>query len=254
MSEIAYGWHAVGTLLRVAPQRIGQLLLSEVRRDARARQLAERAAQAGVAVAWVPETVLRAQAGHVRHQGVMALLTGEASLTLERLLAGEGTPGDATRRRLEPPLYLVLDGVTDPHNLGACLRTADAAGVRAVIAPKDRSAGITPVVRKVASGAVESVPVCFVTNLARALEQLKAAGVWVVGLAGEGERLLFSLDLTGPTALVLGAEGEGLRRLTRERCDQLAHLPMLGVVESLNVSVAAGVACYEVVRQRQMWA
>ncbi len=251
MTEVAYGWHTVGTLLRIDPERIAELLIGEGRRDLRARQLAERAEAAGVPVRWISVAELTAAAGHARHQGVVALVhAAHTSLTLDALLSGAPLPGIERRQPLNPPLYLVLDGVTDPHNLGACLRTADAAGVRGVILPKDRSVGITPVVRKVACGAAEAVPVVFVTNLARALDALKEAGVWVIGLAGEGETPLFDLDLSGATALVLGAEGEGLRRLTRTRCDQLARLPMFGVVESLNVSVAAGVACYEAVRQR----
>ncbi|GAB6049865.1 23S rRNA (guanosine(2251)-2'-O)-methyltransferase RlmB [Hydrogenophilus islandicus] len=251
-AEVAYGWHAVGTLLRVAPQRIQTLYLAATRKDPRARTLAARSEEAGVAVVWADGEQLHRLAGHTRHQGVVALLSAEgALLTLASVLPGAPDyPNPAGRQLLDPPLYLVLDGVTDPHNLGACLRSADAAGVRAVIVPKDRSVGVTAVVRKVASGATEAVPLVFVTNLARALDTLKAQGVWVVGLAGEGEELLTRSSLDGPVALVLGAEGEGLRRLTRERCDQLARLPMLGVVESLNVSVAAGVALYEVVRRR----
>lgn len=251
MTEVAYGWHTVGTLLRVDPERIAELLIGEGRRDPRARQVAERAEAAGVPVRWVSAAELTAAAGHARHQGVVAFIhAAHTSLTLDALLSGAPLPGVERRQPLDPPLYLVLDGVTDPHNLGACLRTADAAGVRAVILPKDRSVGITPVVRKVACGAAEVVPILFVTNLARTLVALQEAGVWVVGLAGGCDTELYAVDLTGPTALVLGAEGQGLRRLTREHCDQLVRLPMLGVVESLNVSVAAGIACYEAVRQR----
>ena len=149
-----------------------------------------------------------------------------------------------------PPLLLVLDGITDPHNLGACLRTADASGVLAVIAPKDKSVGLTPTVRKVASGAAETVPFVQVTNLARTLDQLKARGVWVVGTADDGEASIHEADLKGPLALVMGAEGKGMRRLTREKCDVLVRIPMLGQVESLNVSVATGVCLYEALRQR----
>lgn len=255
MSErkaVAYGWHSVGTLLRVAPQRIRTLLLSKERLDRRAKTLAERAEAAGISVLWTPSETLAQQVGHPRHQGVVALLDeAQAEVTLEAVLPESADyPNPAGRRPLSPPLYLVLDGVTDPHNLGACLRTADALGVRAVIVPKDRSAGVTPVVRKVASGALDAVPLVFVTNLARALDTLKAQGVWVVGLAGEAAQPLGACPLDGAVALVLGAEGEGLRRLTRERCDVLAHLPMFGIVESLNVSVATGIALYEVVRRR----
>ena len=155
------------------------------------------------------------------------------------------------RWREQPPLLLVLDGVTDPHNLGACLRSADAAGVAAVVAPRDRAAGLTPVVRKVAAGAAESVPFVAVVNLARTLRELKERGVWLVGTDDEAERTLYDVDMTGPTAIVMGSEGEGLRRLTREACDELVRIPMGGAVESLNVSVAAGVALFEAVRQRQ---
>ena len=149
-------------------------------------------------------------------------------------------------------MLLVLDGVTDPHNLGACMRSADAAGVAAVIAPRDRAAGMTPVVRKVAAGAAESVPFVAVVNLARTLRELKEKGVWLVGTADEAERTLYDVDLTGPTAIVMGSEGEGLRRLTRESCDELVRIPMAGAVESLNVSVASGVALFEAVRQRRV--
>jgi len=164
---------------------------------------------------------------------------------------GERQLDDFLHTLRSPALLLVLDGVTDPHNLGACLRTADAAGVQAVILPKDRSAGLTPVVRKVACGAAEHLPVFAVTNLARALRTLQAAGLWVYGAAGEAEKSLYDVDFTGSVALVLGAEGSGLRRLTREHCDALVKIPMTGSVESLNVSVATGVLLYEVVRQRR---
>jgi 23S rRNA (guanosine2251-2'-O)-methyltransferase len=176
-------------------------------------------------------------------------------------LAGGPAAGDNTLAReadlwahLEaldhPPLVLVLDGVTDPHNLGACLRSADAAGVDAVILPKDKSASVTPVVRKVACGAAETVPLHAATNLARVLKGLKERGIWLYGAAGEARSSLYAQDLTGPAALVLGSEGAGLRRLTREHCDFLVHLPMAGAVSSLNVSVATGVCLFEVVRQR----
>jgi len=252
-TALVYGWHSVTTMLRVAPQRIVQLHVAVERKsDARVQGLIQKAEAASVPVVWVERSLLTKWIGHGRHQGVVATLNPDArTVTLEAVLPNSMEyPNPAARQLLTPPLYLVLDGVTDPHNLGACLRTADATGVRAVIVPKDRSVGITPVVRKVASGAAETVPVVFVTNLARALEQLKASGVWVVGLAGEGDRWLATCDLSGPLALVMGAEGEGLRPLTRAHCDFLARLPMLGVVESLNVSVAAGVALYEVVRRR----
>ena len=149
-----------------------------------------------------------------------------------------------------PPLFLVLDSVTDPHNLGACLRSADAAGVAAVIAPKDKAVGLTPVVRKVACGAAETVPFVVVTNLARTLDKMKDAGIWMIGAAGEAEQSIYQSDFNGPMAVVMGAEGSGMRRLTRERCDFLANIPMAGVVTSLNVSVATGVFLFEALRQR----
>ena len=177
-----------------------------------------------------------------RHQGVVAKVSAALALphTLDGVLEGLS----------EPALLLVLDGVQDPHNLGACLRVADAMGAHAVIAPKDRAAGLNPTVRKVASGAAETVPFITVTNLARTLRELQELGIWVVGTAGEAENDLFGMKLDGPLALVLGAEGEGLRRLTRENCDQLARIPMFGTVESLNVSVAAGICLFEARRQR----
>ncbi|MBS0395808.1 MAG: 23S rRNA (guanosine(2251)-2'-O)-methyltransferase RlmB, partial [Proteobacteria bacterium] len=182
-------------------------------------------------------------AGGGVHQGVVARVAPLAPLAEDELLM---RLGGGTR----PPLLLVLDGVQDPHNLGACLRTADGAGVDAVIVPRDRASGLTAVVRKVAAGAAETVPFTQVTNLARFLRALKEQGVWVVGADGEAEALHTAADLTGPVALVLGAEGTGMRRLTREQCDLVVRLPMLGAVESLNVSVAAGVLLYEVLRQR----
>jgi len=177
-----------------------------------------------------------------RHQGVVAKVAAALALphTLDGVLEGLS----------EPALLLVLDGVQDPHNLGACLRVADAMGAHAVIAPKDRAAGLNPTVRKVASGAAETIPFITVTNLARTLRELQDLGIWVVGTAGESENDLFGMKLDGPLALVLGAEGEGLRRLTRENCDQLARIPMFGTVESLNVSVAAGMCLFEARRQR----
>ncbi len=247
MSETrwVFGWHAVLTALRASPGRVLGVWLEESRRDPRARQLWERAAASGITVARVPGEELVALVGHRRHQGVAAQLAASGGPpSLEEVLADVGNMSGTSA------LFLVLDGIQDPHNLGACLRVADAAGVRAVIVPKDRSVGVTPTVAKVACGAAETVPLVPVTNLSRALEAMKAAGVWVVGLAGEAPGLLYEQDLRGPLALVLGAEQEGLRRLTRAHCDVLVRLPMLGTVESLNVSVAAGIALYEAVRQR----
>ena len=200
------------------------------------------AEQQGVPTSWVLRSDLDTLADG-QHQGVAALCEG-ADVQDENFLS------DLLVSLDHPPLILVLDGVTDPHNLGACLRSCDAAGVDVVVAPKDRSVGITPVVKKVACGAAESVPLVVVTNLARTLKFLQQQGVWVVGTAGEAQQLIYEADLSGPLALVMGAEEKGLRRLTRENCDLLVKLPMAGAVSSLNVSVASGVCLFEAVRQR----
>lgn len=239
-----YGLHAVQTVLMQAPQRIVTLWLDTARQDQRLLQLAEQAKQARVAVTWSQRKELDQLAEQGRHQGAVAELRGgepRSEAFLEELLTSLQVP----------PFLLVLDGVTDPHNLGACLRTADAAGVHAVIAPRDRACGLNATVRKVASGAAETVPFVQVTNLARTLRLLRDNGVWVVGTALEGASgSLYQGRLTGPLALVLGAEGQGIRRLTRENCDELVYIPMQGLVESLNVSVATGIVLFEAVRQR----
>jgi 23S rRNA (guanosine2251-2'-O)-methyltransferase len=244
--NVAYGIHAVRALLTRSPQRVRQLWLSSSREAAaRLQELRALAGQAGVNIADADDARLERLAAGERHQGVAAELVPRAEdpeTLLEEAL--ESVTGTA-------PLLLVLDGVTDPHNLGACLRSADAAGVAAVIVPRDRAAGLTPVVRKVAAGAAETVPLVQVVNLARTLRALKDRGVWLVGTADDAPRTLYDVDLSGPTALVLGSEGEGMRRLTREACDELVAIPMAGAVESLNVSVATGVALYEAVRQRR---
>ncbi len=243
---VAYGIHPVRVLLQRSPQRVRQLWLASSRDAApRLQELRALAGQAGITVVEADDSQLDRLADGERHQGVLVELApraGDPETQLEEALEAIGTA---------PPLLLVLDGVTDPHNLGACLRSADAAGVAAVIVPRDRAAGLTPVVRKVAAGAAESVPLVQVVNLARTLRELKERGIWLVGTADEATRTLYDLDLSGPTALVLGAEGEGLRRLTREACDELVSIPMAGTVESLNVSVATGVALFEAVRQRR---
>jgi 23S rRNA (guanosine2251-2'-O)-methyltransferase len=208
------------------------------------RELLELAAARGVTAARSYADALDQAVGGAAHQGVVAEVRPSAPLDENSLL-------DILTRDGGSPLLLVLDGVSDPHNLGACLRTADAAGATAVVAPRDRAAGLTPVVRKVAAGAAETVPFAQVTNLARALRDLKAAGLWIAGAAADGEREPFDADLGGPLALVLGSEGRGLRRLTREACDFTLRLPMRGAVASLNVSVAAGVLLYEALRQRR---
>ena len=235
------GLHAVRAALE-QPDAVERVWVDRARRDARVRGLLGQARAAGVAVERVARGELDTLLPGVNHQGVVALCRGVTAgdeSALRTLLSGR-----------ECPLLLVLDGVTDPHNLGACLRTADAAGVDAVIAPRDRAAGLGATARKVAAGAAEHVPFFQVTNLARTLAWLAEAGVWCIGLAGEGDAPLHAADLRGPLALVLGSEGRGLRRLTRERCDRLVQIPMHGHVGSLNVSVAAGVALFEAVRQR----
>lgn len=242
--EKIYGVHAVEALLRHHPKRVKQVWLSEGRSEPRLQALLALAAQHRVGIEHADRKELDTWVEGV-HQGVVAEVSpsqvwGEAML--EELL--ERTEG--------APLLLVLDGVTDPHNLGACLRSADAAGVTAVIVPKDKSATLTPVVRKVACGAAEVVPLVAVTNLARTLEKLQQRGLWVVGTAGEATTMLYDQDLKGPLVMVMGAEGKGMRRLTREHCDYLVKLPMAGSVSSLNVSVAAGVCLFEAVRQRQV--
>ncbi|QKT04704.1 23S rRNA (guanosine(2251)-2'-O)-methyltransferase RlmB [Ectothiorhodospiraceae bacterium 2226] len=240
---VVYGLHSVRAALESAPEQLAEVLLDRGRDDRRLQELAALCATYGVPVQRVPAARLDALAEGARHQGVVASQRGGGALTEDEL---EGLL-DALDG---PPLLLVLDGVQDPHNLGACLRTADAVGAHAVIAPRDRACGLTPVVRKVASGAAESVPFVQVTNLARTLRALAARGIWIVGAAGEADASLFQADLRGPLALVLGAEGAGLRRLTREHCDLLIRIPMAGRVESLNVSVAAGVCLFEAARQR----
>ena len=243
--ELIYGLHAVGAALRHEPQRLRGLWVDRRRRDARIRELLALAEAAGVRVYAEDAEALDRQCGGERHQGVFARMKAAERQWREDEL-------DALLDAIEgPALLLVLDGVQDPHNLGACLRSADAAGVHAVLAPNDRAAGLTPTARKVACGAAEHVPFIPVTNLARTLRELKQRGIWLVGAAGEAEADLYAMDLAGPVALVLGAEEKGLRRLTREECDYLAHIPMTGTVESLNVSVATGVFLFEALRQRR---
>jgi 23S rRNA (guanosine2251-2'-O)-methyltransferase len=241
--ELVYGLHAVRAVIDRAPERLLELWMAEPRQDARARDLQSRAQAAGLKVQRVGNDSLAKLAGDVAHQGVVAAVRPLKPWDEEMLIA-------SLQEDAPDPLLLVLDGVTDPHNLGACLRTADAAGARAVILPKDRSASVDAVARKVAAGAAEFIPVVPVTNLARALGRLKQSGIWVVGTDGEAPQPLYAADLNRPLALVLGAEGEGMRRLTRDCCDFLVHIPMAGQVESLNVSVAAGVALFEAGRQR----
>ena len=241
--ERVYGVHAVEALLRHHPKRVKQLWLAEGRQDPRMQALVQLAGAARVPVGQRERRELDEWAEGV-HQGVVAEVS-PSQVWGENFLEELLTRGEAV------PLLLVLDGVTDPHNLGACLRTADAAGVQAVIVPKDKSATLNATVRKVACGAAEVVPLVAVTNLARTLEKLQQQGLWIVGTAGEATQEIYDLDLRGPTVLVMGAEGKGMRRLTREHCDYLAKLPMGGSVSSLNVSVATGVCLFEAVRQRR---
>lgn len=241
-AKILFGFHAVTVRLKTAPQSLVELHLDPERRDQRMRQFVERAKEAGVRLIESDNERLHKLCGTHRHQGVVAkVLPVPQAKSLDDLLdAVEG-----------PPLLLVLDGVTDPHNLGACLRVADGAGAHAVIAPKDHAVGINATVAKVASGAAETVPYFMVTNLARTLNELKERNIWIVGTSDDAPGTLYQADLKGPAALVLGAEGAGMRQLTRKTCDALVSLPMLGAVESLNVSVASGICLYEAVRQRQ---
>ena len=243
MSEtrILFGFHAVHGRLRRRPETVHEIYIDAGRRDARARELLAVAAAAGVRVIEADPKRIARIAGSPKHQGVAARVAAvELKVSLDEVLAGAG----------EAPLLLVLDGVQDPHNLGACLRVADAFGAHAVIAPKDRAVALTPAAAKVASGAAETVPYLQVTNLARTLRELQEANVWVMGADQAAPVALAEARLDGATAFVLGAEGEGLRRLTRETCDQLLRIPMHGRVESLNVSVAAGICLYECRRQR----
>lgn len=241
--SLVYGLHAVRAVLARRPADVLRLSIAAARDDARVRELRELAAAKGVKAAPASAESLDAETGGAAHQGVVAEVRPSAPLNENSLL-------DLLTAQSRAALVLVLDGVSDPHNLGACLRTADAAGATAVVAPRDRAAGLTPVVRKVAAGAAETMPFAQVTNLARALRDMKAAGLWIAGTAEDGEKGLFEADLTGPLALVMGSEGKGIRRLTRECCDFTVSLPMRGSVGSLNVSVAAGIALYEALRQR----
>jgi len=240
--RVVFGFHAILARLRADPSSVVELFVDESRNDARIRDLATTAERAGVRVMRVPTRRLDGFYGGGRHQGVVARIEMKrAADSLDEILD-----------QVHKPLLLVLDGVTDPHNLGACLRVANAAGVHAVVAPKDRAAGITPAVSKVASGAAESTPYIMVTNLARALSDLKERNIWIVGADERAERTLYESDLPDSIAWVLGAEGEGMRRLTRESCDLLVRIPMGGDVASLNVSVSAGICLFESVRRRRV--
>lgn len=239
--KLLFGFHAVSVRLKTAPGSIQALYVDVSRRDQRMRRFLEQAQQADIHVIEADGGRLDKLVGTRRHQGVVAQVGALASIkSLNDLLDGLNCP----------PFLLVLDGVTDPHNLGACLRVADGAGVHAVIAPKDHAAGINATVAKVASGAADTVPYFMVTNLARTLAELKERNIWCVGTADDAPKTLYETQLTGPLALVMGAEGKGMRLLTRKSCDQLLNIPMQGAVESLNVSVASGICLYEALRQR----
>lgn len=240
--EYVFGWHAVDAVLKREPERLQQVWIQTGRQDKRVKSVTD--ALDGLGVRWkvVHRRELDERVSGV-HQGIVAAVAESREWTEDDLLAQLSNSD-------KPPFLLVLDGVTDPHNLGACMRTADAVGVQAVIVPKDKSASLTPVARKVACGAAETVPFVRVTNLARFLRELKGLGVWLIGTACEADAGLYQADFKGPVALVMGAEGKGMRRLTREHCDQLINIPMQGHVDSLNVSVATGVCLYEALRQR----
>ncbi|TXE73839.1 23S rRNA (guanosine(2251)-2'-O)-methyltransferase RlmB [Serratia nevei] len=242
MSEIIYGIHAVKALLERDPQRFLEVFILKGREDRRLQPLIAELEATGIVIQVASRQWLDDKVEGAVHQGIIARVR-EGRQYQENDLPG-------LLERVETPFLLVLDGVTDPHNLGACLRSADAAGVHAVIVPRDRSAQLNATAKKVACGAAESVPLIRVTNLARTLRLLQEMNVWVVGTAGEADHTLYQSKMTGPMALVMGAEGEGMRRLTREHCDELISIPMAGTVSSLNVSVATGICLFEAVRQR----
>lgn len=245
MSEhFVYGVHAVSALLNNPHRTVYKLLVCDERHDKRLEELIDKAQHAAITIEKLSTAKMNQRFAEFTHQGIVAQASALPDYNESHLIPLL----DASK---SPALILILDGVTDPHNLGACLRSADATGVDFVVIPKDKSASITPVVSKVACGAAEAIPLVRVTNLVRAMELLKEQGVWIYGAAGEAKASLYQTDCKGALALVMGAEGEGLRRLTREHCDGLFSLPMLGSVASLNVSVATGVTLYEVIRQRQ---
>lgn len=260
--ELVYGIHVVRHFLNQKPEEILEVFVSEVRDDQRIQEIFSLAKQFGISSHRVDKKQLDQWFPDSQHQGVAAKVRPKPLLTERDLpefiqkatenITYPGAPLIASSTSSSAPLLLVLDGVQDPHNLGACLRSCDACGVTAVIVPKDRSAALSAVARKVACGAFETVPIIQVTNLVRSLEQLKELGLWIIGASGNASQSLYQVDLKGPVALVLGAEGTGLRRLTEEHCDVLMHIPMKGIVESLNVSVATGVCLYEAIRQRQL--
>lgn len=242
--EPVYGLHAVITLLERSPEQIMELWLLDTRNDKRMQKVIDLANAQQIAVREADKGLMNQKTEEANHQGVIAWRKPRQNIT-EKHLPGilDNLTGTA--------LILILDGVTDPHNLGACLRTADAAGAQLVLAPKDQSAPLNATVAKVACGAAEVVPYIQVTNLARTMKELQERGIWIIGTAGEADQDIYQQDLTGPVALVMGAEGSGMRRLTREKCDFLANIPMAGEVSSVNVSVATGICLFEAVRQRK---
>lgn len=244
MSEIVFGLHAVSALLNRQPERVIRLIALSERHDQKMQSLLDLAKQRHIKIELLSRSALDQQSQHANHQGVVAYCN-PAKRYVEQDLPY------FLENLTSPAFLLILDGIQDPHNLGACLRSADAAGVHAVIAPKDKSVGLTPTVCKVASGAAETVPFIQVTNLARTLRFLKEQHIWIFGAAGEAEQNIYQADLNIPLAIIMGGEGDGMRRLTREHCDVLLHIPMQGSVSSLNVSVATGVFLFEALRQRQ---
>jgi len=250
--KVLFGFHAVGVRLKTAPKSIIEIYYEPTRRDARMRQFIDKVNESGVRLIEADGLRLAKLAGSHGHQGVAARVQEIKQVhSLDELLENlEAANAELPVAERTPPLILVLDGVTDPHNLGACLRVADGAGAHAVIAPKDHAAGINATVAKVASGAAETVPYFMVTNLARTLGELKERNIWVIGTSDQATQTLYQADFKGAVALVLGAEGDGMRQLTAKTCDQLVSIPMMGAVESLNVSVASGICLYEAVRQR----
>ncbi|KGJ98927.1 23S rRNA (guanosine(2251)-2'-O)-methyltransferase RlmB [Thalassotalea sp. ND16A] len=244
--DLVFGIHSVSALMEIAPERFVELWLLKGREDDRILPIINLAGKYGISVQFMHRKALDDKSAGEQHQGVIAKVKPGKAFTENDL----SDIVEQTLAKNEQPFLLILDGVTDPHNLGACLRNADAAGVQAIIVPKDNAAKITPTVRKVAVGAAETIPLVQVTNLARSMKALQEMGVWIIGTAGEATQSLYDCKLKGPMALVMGAEGKGMRRLTRETCDELIKLPMAGSVSSLNVSVASGICLFEIVRQR----
>ena len=240
--DLLFGLHSIEAVLTHEPERILEIYALKGRDDQRMNKVITMARKCGVSVAFVGKKTLEDRADGESHQGIMASARPakmKTEIDLDKIIADK-----------KHPFLLILDGITDPHNLGACIRSADAAGVDAVIVPKDRAASLTPVVRKVACGAAETMPLIQVTNLARTMREIQEKGVWIIGTAGEATSELFETKISGSVAIVLGAEEKGMRRLTREHCDELVSLPMAGSVSSLNVSVTTGICLFEVVRQR----